>query len=137
VIGLSRYGRVKTRLRRALAGVIGERVAAFDPYLRAYRVTAEKRRAWFMDQYRNPHESLHTIGEVLGWFDAAGLRFLRAIPATVFGRQFSLDYRASLFDEEGPGSRSDRLLGQLGLMLTDTEGGLFIMIGQKAEESRS
>jgi SAM-dependent methyltransferase len=131
VIGLyNRLGRLKTRLRRALAGVLGERIARLDPYLREYPMTPEKQRVWFMDQYRNPHESLHTMDEVLGWFDAVGVRFVRAIPGTVPGRDFSLDYRASLFHEDDRGSFPDRLLSQVEQMLTDREGGLFIMIGR-------
>jgi 2-polyprenyl-3-methyl-5-hydroxy-6-metoxy-1,4-benzoquinol methylase len=132
LIGLyNRYGRLKTRYRRGLARVLGERVAALDPYLEAFRVTRDKRRAWFMDQYRNPHESLHTMDEVLRWFDEAGLRFVRALPSTVFGSRFALEYRNSLFDEEPRGSRIDRLFSQLQQMVEDTEGGLFIVIGRR------
>jgi SAM-dependent methyltransferase len=132
LVGLyNRYGRVKTRVRRRLARVWGERVAALDPYLRAYGVTRDKRRAWFMDQYRNPHESLHTMDETLEWFDEAGIRFVRGLPSTVLGSRFSLDYRSSLLDEEPRGSRLDRLFSQLQQLLQDTEGGLFVMIGRK------
>jgi len=132
LVGLyNRYGRVKTRVRRRLARVWGERVAALDPYLRAYGVTRDKRRAWFMDQYRNPHESLHTMDETLEWFDEAGIRFVRGLPSTVLGSRFSLDYRSSLLDEETRGSRLDRLFSQLQQLLQDTEGGLFVMIGRK------
>jgi SAM-dependent methyltransferase len=132
LVGLyNRYGRLKTRLRRQLARLGGERVAALDPYIREYHVARDKRRAWFMDQYRNPHESLHTMDEVLGWFDEAGIRFVRALPGTVLGSRFSLDYRKSLFAEAPRGSRFDRLLSQLQQLVEDVEGGLFVMIGQK------
>jgi SAM-dependent methyltransferase len=133
LVGLyNRYGRVKTRLRRRLARLWGERVAALDPYLRAYGVTKDKRRAWFMDQYRNPHESLHTMDETLAWFDEAGICFVRGLPSTVLGSRFSLDYRSSLLQEEPRGSRLDRLFSQLQQLLEDTEGGLFVMIGRKS-----
>jgi 2-polyprenyl-3-methyl-5-hydroxy-6-metoxy-1,4-benzoquinol methylase len=134
LVGLyNRYGRLRTRWRRQLANVLGERVVALDPYVRTFHITQDKRRVWFMDQYKNPHESLHTVDEVLGWFERAGIRFVRALPSTVFGSRFSLDYRASLFDEEPRGSRMDRLLSQLQQMWDDTEGGLFIVIGRKDE----
>jgi 2-polyprenyl-3-methyl-5-hydroxy-6-metoxy-1,4-benzoquinol methylase len=136
LVGLyNRYGRLKTRWRRQLAKVVGERVAAIDPYITTHGIAQDKRRAWFMDQYRNPHESLHTIDEVLGWFEHAGIQFVRTLPSTVFGSRFSLDYRASLFDQEPRGSRVDRLLSQLQQMWEDREGGLFIAIGRK-DESR-
>jgi 2-polyprenyl-3-methyl-5-hydroxy-6-metoxy-1,4-benzoquinol methylase len=134
LVGLyNRYGRLKTRCRRALARVLGDHVAKLDPYLEMYPVTRDKRRAWFMDQYRNPHESLHSVDEVLGWFDEAGVSFVRALPSTVFGSRFSLEYRRSLFDGEPRGSRLDRLLSQLQQMLEDAEGGLFVMIGRRDE----
>ena len=132
LVGLyNRYGRAKTRFRRQLARLWGERVAALDPYVKEYRVTRDKRRAWYMDQYRNPHESLHTVDEVLGWFDEAGIRFVRALPGTVLGSRFSLDYRGSLFEEEPRGSHLDRFFSQLQQGVEDTEGGLFVMIGRK------
>jgi SAM-dependent methyltransferase len=132
VVGLyNRFGRLQTRLRRVVAGVLGERVASLDPYLREYRVTADKRRSWFMDQYRNPHESLHTMDELLRWFDAAGIRFVRAFPPAVPDRDFGLDYHASIFDEDDAGSFPDRVVSQLRQMLTDKEGGLFVMIGRR------
>ena len=28
----------------------------------------EKKRIWFLDQYRNPHEDTFTVDDVLGWF---------------------------------------------------------------------
>lgn len=136
LVGLyNRYGRRRTRLRRGWARLVGERVATLDPYIRKYGVAQAKRQAWFMDQYKNPHESLHTLDEVLGWFEAAAIRFVRALPSTVLGSRFSLDYRASLFDEEPRGSYLDRLFSQLQQMVEDTEGGLFIVIG-KRDESR-
>jgi 2-polyprenyl-3-methyl-5-hydroxy-6-metoxy-1,4-benzoquinol methylase len=130
VVGLyNRFGRLKTRIRRRLERWLGDGVAAVDPYIRSHRVQGDKRHAWVMDQYRNPHESLHTLDEVLGWFDRSGVRFVRSLPSAVFGAPLELDYRRSLFEPAPRGSRSDRLLSQLQQMLTDTEGGLFVVIG--------
>jgi hypothetical protein len=56
---------------------------------------------------------------------------MRALPGTVLGSRFSLDYRRSLFEGEPRGSRLDRFFGQLQQMMEDTEGGLFVMIGRK------
>jgi SAM-dependent methyltransferase len=132
VIGLyNRFGRLRTRLAARLPDRWGEWLARRDPYLRAHDVNGRKREAWVMDQYRNPHESLHTVDEVLRWFDEEGVQFCRALPSTVFGSDFSLDYRRSLFDPEARGSRPDHWLSQARQMLTDTEGGLFVMIGRK------
>jgi len=132
IIGLyNRYGRLQTRMRRLLGGMFGERIGTLDPYLRRHRVSGEKRRAWIMDQYRNPHESLHTMDEVLRWFDSHQVSFLRAFPSTIFGSHFDLDYHHTLFEPEPRGSRGDRLLSQMSQMLNEVDGGLFIMIGAK------
>lgn len=133
VIGLYNFlGRMKTRLRRTfLVPLFGDRFAGSDPHVKLRNLTGRKKRAWFMDQYRHPHESVHSLGEVLDWFDNNGVRFIRSLPSTVFGGSFQLEYHRSLFQEESRGSRTDRLLSQLGQMLDDDTGGLFIMIGQK------
>ena len=132
IVGLyNRYGRLKTRFRRALFARFGDRFASMDPYIRKYELDPQKRRAWYMDQYHNPHESLHTIDQVLGWFEQEGVRFVRSFPSAIFGGAFELDYNRSIFEEEPRGSWMDRLLGQLHQMLTDDEGGLFVMVGRR------
>lgn len=132
VIGLyNRFGRMQTRLRRHLFRLLGERFARIDPYLRRHRLGEAKMHAWYMDQYRNPHESLHTMGEVLRWFRRADVEFVRGFPSTTFGDEFRPDYRRSVFESAPPGSRFDRLLSQLRQMVEDTEGGLFLMIGRR------
>ena len=133
VIGLyNRFGRFQNRIRAVLAKVFGERVANLDPYLTGMKVEADKRQSWFMDQYRNPHESMHTIDQVLRWFDRNNVEFTRSIPSTVFGSQMTMDYRKSLFDPEPRASYLDRVFSQMQQMLNDQEGGLFIMIGKRS-----
>lgn len=133
IIGLyNLFGRAQTRMRRLLAKLIGRTVERLDPYLAGTRMAADKRLAWYMDQYQNPHESLHTMDEMLRWFDDNGLEFVRAVPTTLFGAEVDTDYRRSLFDPQPRGSRLDRLFSQCSQMLSDTEGGLFVMIGRRA-----
>lgn len=133
IIGLYNwYGRFATRLRRLIVRPLGERAARLDPYIFNVPLGKEKRHTWFMDQYQNPRESLHTMDEVLGWFKEAGITFVRALPSTIFGSRFELEYHHSLFEPQRAGSRMDRLLSQLKQMIEDTEGGLFIMIGERS-----
>jgi SAM-dependent methyltransferase len=133
IIGLySRYGRMQTKLRGVFFRVFGEKFAYIDPYLRMHGVQNAKKSAWFQDQYCHPHESSHTMDEVLQWFSQNQIEFVRSFPSAVFGGSFDLEYRRSLFEKQSAGSRMDRLLSQWQQMLTDTEGGLFIMIGKKA-----
>jgi hypothetical protein len=131
VIGLyNRWGRLMTDLRRVVFKLSGGRGKWLDPYLRSAKLSDAKFRAWYEDQYRHPHESKHTIGEVLDWFDATGLEFVRGVPSV------RLDLEGSpsdgLFTPERRGSRFDHFLSQLVQIHTgNREGGFYIMIGRK------
>ena len=128
VIGLyNRYGRAATNARRAIFRATGNRARWLDPYLRE-GIGREKQRAWFADQYQHPHESTHTFGEVLRWFDAAQLQFVRSVPS------FSAeeDAAAGLFEPETRGSKADRAWSQARQIVTGSrEGGFFIMIARR------
>jgi 2-polyprenyl-3-methyl-5-hydroxy-6-metoxy-1,4-benzoquinol methylase len=131
VIGLyNKYGRLMMDFRRNVFRLTGGRAKWIDTYLRSRRMSAEKRRAWFNDQYRHPHESKHTIGEVLDWFDASGMEFVRGIPSVTPGEN-GLG-RGNLFEPTDRGTGMDHLLVQTREIVTGSrEGGFFIMIGRK------
>ncbi len=58
IIGLyNTYGRLLTDSRRQLFRLTNGRAKWIDPLLRRGGMSAEKRRAWFADQFRYPHES--------------------------------------------------------------------------------
>lgn len=130
VIGLyNRYGRLPTDLRRRLFRATGGRLKGIDPVLRSSSLSAEQRRAWFRDQYSHPHESKHTVGEVIGWFDREGVEFVRCVfPAT-------LSQVGNLFESQIRPTRADRFFMQTREMVAGRgEGGLFLMIGRKPVE---
>jgi SAM-dependent methyltransferase len=77
-----RYGRLVTDLRRLALRLAGDRLAFLDPNLRRRARRDARWKAWFMDQYRNPHESKHTIGEAIGWLSAEGFELASTIPHT-------------------------------------------------------
>jgi SAM-dependent methyltransferase len=131
VIGLyNRFGRLLTDWRRFVFRLTGGRGKWLDPYLRSGPLSADKRRAWFADQYRHPHESKHTIGEVLGWFQTCGLTFVRGIPPVRPGDHLASG--DSLFSSTPAGTRLDHFLVQSKQIVTGSrEGGFFLMIGQK------
>lgn len=131
VIGLYHaIGRIPTDLRRLVYRVSGNRLRWLDARLRDKRLSPIRRRTWFADQYQHPHESTHTFGEVLGWFHRAGVEFVTSIPKPRAFEPFAAD--EPLFVPQPPGSRLDRLLVQLGMLLRGgKEGGLFVMIGRK------
>jgi SAM-dependent methyltransferase len=130
IIGLyNRYGRFATNVRRRVFRMTGGRGRWLDPYLRT-DLGVEKRRAWFADQYQHPHESTHTMGEVLRWFDETGLHFVRGVPSVSDGVD-DLEPPA-LFRDSPRGSALDRFMAQSRLVVTgNREGGFFIMIGRR------
>jgi ubiquinone/menaquinone biosynthesis C-methylase UbiE len=133
LVGLyNTYGRLPTDFRRAMIRVFGDKAAALDPHLRKGSLNEGKRRAWLFDQYKHPHESKHTYGEVLEWFQQCGIEFITSIPTTS-GSPLAGTER--LFDQPEPQpTRAARFLTQAGMLLKGgAEGGLFIMIGRKIE----
>lgn len=131
IVGLyHKYGRIWTDIRRFIFKLTGGRFLVLDPRLLDKRISKVKRHTWFMDQYKNPHESKHTIGEVIQWFKATGFKFVRSIPKSVLGSLFTGDEK--LFVPERPGNAFERFLVELLMIFTNTkEGGFFIVIGKK------
>lgn len=131
LVGLyHRYGRLITDARRAIFRLFGDRFQFLDPNLRQAGTSDAKRRAWFMDQYKHPHESKHTLGETMGWLADAGFAFVTSIPSAVPFQPFSETTR--LFQQQAPGSTLDRLIVELGMTFTGSrQGGFFIVIGRR------
>ena len=87
----------------------------------------EKRYAWLKDQYKNPHETSHTLKEVKTWFKKNGVEYLTSIPfnqinenTDLFKKKFK--YQKSFFFDE------------ISLMISPSqikEGGFFVIVGKK------
>jgi SAM-dependent methyltransferase len=131
LVGLyHRYGRIITNMRRVVFNALGDRLTFLDPNLRGADTTTGRWRAWFMDQYKHPHESTHTIGEVLGWLEEIGFDFVSSLPASRPGR----DSDVKLFEPQRPGTTMERLAVELPMMFKGSrEGGFFIVIGRRPE----
>ncbi|HEY2105464.1 MAG TPA: class I SAM-dependent methyltransferase [Candidatus Binataceae bacterium] len=124
--------RIPTDARRLLFNLMGDRFAFLDRRLRTPGLNAARWRAWFLDQYKNPHESKHTFGEVLRWFDSAGFEFVSSMPRTD-GAEIASAHR--LFEPHPRGTALDRLAVQLRMLLGGgQDAGLFVMIGRKKNE---
>jgi hypothetical protein len=130
LIGLyNSYGRLPTFWRRRVFERFGPTLYFLDSRLTSARMNEGRWQAWFRDQYRHPHETRHSIDEVLGWFDDTGVDFLSSIPAAD-GSAFTDDTR--LFAPQARATKTGRRLTQLQMVLTGgRDGGLFIMIGRK------
>jgi SAM-dependent methyltransferase len=129
-IGLyNSYARLPTLWRRWLFERFGSSLHVLDPRLRRPHDNASRVRAWYADQYTHPHESKHSMDEVLTWFARYGVEFVCGIPHPD-GSEWASNER--LFEAHSKGSRFTRLATQLGMLLAGgADGGLFIMIGRK------
>jgi carbamoyltransferase len=134
VIGLySAFSRRLHYARRALFRWTGATSRWLDPRLAQIR-GAVRRAAWYRDQYCHPHETCHTLDEVLGWMAEDGLEFVNSIPKPVVGPVLVPDER--LFDPRPAGNAVDRFLSQLADMGSGyREGGFFLVIGRRKEEA--
>jgi predicted NodU family carbamoyl transferase/2-polyprenyl-3-methyl-5-hydroxy-6-metoxy-1,4-benzoquinol methylase len=130
VVGLyNTYSRSLHYARRALVRRAGWTGRWLDPHFG--RVTgAGKSEAWFQDQYHHPHETCHTLDEVLRWMDESGLDFVNSIPKPVPGAVLSAGEQ--LFAPRDPGSALSRVLSQMAFLSNGyREGGFFVMIGRR------
>jgi len=134
VIGLyNKYGRLTTDFRRFIFKIFPNRFQFLDPRLKDSGLSDVRKKTWFRDQYKNPHESKHTIGEVLRWFNRCGFQFMNGIPKAVAFESFSQEEK--LFAKNPSGSKIDHFIVQTGMLLSGgREGGFFTMIGRREGE---
>jgi len=99
----------------------------FDPTLRNLKDNDEEKKAWIRDQYSHPIESLHTIDDVLNWFEKNNIEFINSIPSSNF------DDDDNLFIKKSKGDLYSRIINQFSMIFNNlgSDGGLFIVIGKK------
>jgi hypothetical protein len=129
LIGLyNHYARLATLARRWVFAHFGARAHILDRRLAKGRDTPQLQ-AWFRDQYRHPHETRHSISEVLRWFDANAVEFLGNLPRADGA---PIAAAARLFEPQARRTRSRYLALKLDLLLRGgRDGGLFMMLGRK------
>ena len=134
-IGLyNTYGRFLLDLRRRIFHLTNDRLTGLDFFMRKKSLGEEKKRIWFVDQYKNPHEDKFSVGDVLGWFQGNNIEYVHSIPKIGLGDQFTP--KDQLFERHDPGGSLGHLLCQLGWIFTQSrEGGFFITIGRKGVAS--
>lgn len=121
-VGLyNKFGRFITNFQKSIFKIFKKNIEKKDN---------EKKAVWFMDQFRNPFETGHSVGEVLEWFEENRIKYINSIPKISFSEEFSMEEK--LFQEHQKGTKIEHLFSQLGWIFTKfREGGLFIMIGKK------
>jgi len=79
------YGRIPLKVRILLAKTVfknSNRVKDWFIRMQIGNVKDKERaRGWWNDQYLHPHETTHTIGEVLRWFEKNNIEYIHAIPS--------------------------------------------------------
>ena len=76
----------------------------------------------------HPIESLHTLDEVLNWFQKNDIEFISSIPSS----DYDEDY-VNLFEKKSSGDFLSRIFMQILMIFNKlgSDGGLFIVIGKK------
>ena len=129
LIGLyNKIGRIRTIFRKYLYKIFGKIILnLLDPTLRNLKENSDEKRAWIRDQYMHPIESLHSLDEVLKWFDKNNIQFISSIPSC------NLDQDDDLFTKKSRGNFFSRIISQITMIFNSlgSDGGLFIIIGKK------
>lgn len=132
VIGLyNTYARIPLGIRKAIFGVTGNAFRWLDSHMRRSDVDRSKKEIWFADQYKNPHESWHSVDEVLRWFQEDGVDYLSGVP-DIAGKLPGEERGMRLFEQHPRGTPTQHVMKQLGWMFSiGREGGLFVLVGRK------
>ncbi|MDO8648428.1 MAG: methyltransferase domain-containing protein [Candidatus Peregrinibacteria bacterium] len=132
LIGLyNTYARIPLGIRQVIFKVSGNAFRFLDAHMRRKDVDQSKKEIWFADQYRNPHESWHSVDEVLGWFAESNVKYLSGVP-DIAGKLPGEGVDMRLFEEHPHGSSFLHVMNQLQWMFSiGREGGLFVLVGEK------
>ena len=131
MIGLyNKIGRIRTLIRKYLYKIFGEKLLTFlDPTLKNLKNNNKEKNAWIRDQYIHPIETLHTIDEVLMWFNKNDIEYISSIPSC----DFVINEYGNIFEKKKIGTSFSRIYNQILMMFNSlgSDGGLFIVIGKK------
>ena len=132
LIGLyNTYARIPLGIRKMIFTTTGNAFRSLDAHMRRKDVDQSKKEIWFADQYKNPHESWHSVDELLRWFDQTNVKYLSGVPE-IAGKLPGEENGMRLFDEHPRGSSFGHVMKQLGWMFTiGREGGLYVLVGEK------
>ena len=137
-VGLyNRLGRLPLYLRKLAAKtVFKDNDSVKDWFIRMQIgdvADRERARGWWNDQYSHPHESTHTVGEVLGWFKDSGVEYYQSLPSLTPFDQGDVDI-AGVWNKTGEvyPYLPIRAYKQISwIYRTHHEGGYFIAFGRK------
>jgi len=127
IVGLyNAIARFPTWVRAKMIPFVGPNI---DYVVRTQIKDERKRDIWIKDQYFNPHETWHSIDEVMNWFREEDIEYLNCQPPIL---NTTPNEGAEMFEKSSPGSRYQRIVTQISwLGSISREGALFDVIGRK------
>ena len=134
LVGLyNKFGRVRTLVRKYISKIFGIKfLELFDPTLKNLKLSKKEKKSWINDQYFHPIESLHSLDEVLDWFNRNDIEYINSIPSCDF--ELYQNYE-NIFEKKPKGDIHSRLFNQFSMIFNKlgSDGGLFVVIGKKNE----
>lgn len=134
LVGLyNKIGRIRTLIRKYLGKIFGTKIIEYlDPTLKNLKLSDNEKKSWINDQYFHPIEELHTLDEVLSWFNKNNIEYISSIPSCDFDDNSNYE---NIFEKKTPGDKYSRLINQFSMIFNKlgSDGGLFIVIGKKDE----
>jgi len=139
-VGLyNRTGRIPLKIRKFLSKTIFKSSEKMkDKFIRMQIGDVkdkERARGWWNDQYKHPHETSHSIGEIIGWFKNNGIEYYESLPSAKLFNQSDVEI-AGLWNNnfEKIPNIIERILTQIKWMFTtNKEGGYWITLGRKKD----
>jgi hypothetical protein len=117
---------VPTLLRSKAIGLLGPKI---DYVVRNRIRDRTKAEIWIKDQYYNPHETWHSIDEVMDWFRENQVDYLNCDPPILGAANGGNE---NMFAPTDPKSNMHRVLTQLSWLTSiSSEGALFVLVGRR------
>lgn len=137
-IGLyNKYGRIPLKIRIFLAKTIFKNNNRIKDWFIKMQIgdfeDKERVRGWWNDQYLHPHETSHSIGEVLKWFKENNIEYYQTVPSSKMFDKSDINI-AGVWNNFGEGYPNFliRFYKQITwIWKTHHEGGYWITFGRK------
>ncbi len=139
-IGLyNKYGRIPLKIRIFLAKTIFKNNNRIKDYFIKLQIgdvkDKERARGWWNDQYLHPHETTHTVGEVLKWFKKHNIEHIETLPSCKLSGSADSEV-AGVWNETG--EKYPKILVRFYKQLTwiwktHKEGGYWVTFGKKRD----
>jgi SAM-dependent methyltransferase len=128
IIGLyHKYGRFIHNIRQKIINIFGEKFKFLDSRFKE-NISFEKKKSWFLDQYKNPFEMNYTISEVLKWFKSNNIEYISSIP-------IDFEVNEPLFKKRIINNKKELFFKEFMQLFNPQqikEAGFFVIIGKKS-----